>query len=152
MYLFWNILLNISYTSLFYIKIQIKIYILACKTYWDVPKLLYLSITISILNVSRPIRTHNDDQRGHRSRGSGRVRPSGKSPSFSREQSNITKSFLINSLRIARRVQTEIRVCRTRIYTRGAIHLYTRFPRRTEDWYVLVEERRREKNDENKVA
>lgn len=100
---------------------KIKI-LITCKTYWDVPKLLYLSTSISILNVSRPIRTHNDDQRGHRSRGGGRVRPSG--PSFSREQSNIAKSFLINSLRIARRVQTEICMCRTRIHTRNDSPLY----------------------------
>lgn len=38
------------------------------------------------------------------------------------------------------------------VYTRWANHLYTRFPGRTEDWYVLVEERSGEKNGENKVA
>lgn len=49
-----------------------------------------------------------------------------KTKLFSRGQFNIAKSFLINNLRVSRRVYVEIRMCRThiRIYTPGESPLY----------------------------
>lgn len=80
-----------------------------------------------------------------RPRGDGRVRL-GKAR-FSRGQSNIAKSFLINNLRVPRRVRAEIHVCVSHTYTciRQANHLYEIPGGGVEGWYTFWSKKGAEK-------
>lgn len=73
--------------------------------------------TVSGCLTANPVLVHDDDQK--RRRHVAEPDRLGKAQGSSSGQSNIAKSFLINSLRISRRVRTDTRaaVCVAHVYT-----------------------------------